>query len=297
MKRSTFILRTAVLIFVIIGDNAYSTEYCAQESVTVQSGFIEVDGGKIFYEVNGEGPVIMMIHDGILHRETWDGQFGAFAENYRVIRWDRRGYGRSSKPQASFINCDDLFAVMKGLKIERAAIVGCSSGGLLAMEFAVAHPEMVSSLVLVGPIVSGFGFSEHFLKRGDRGIPSRNAPVEEEIRYWCERDPWILAPASKAARERMKSLLSTNPQNISGAAGFSRPPGPPVRDSLSEIKVPTLIIAGESDMPDVHAHTGVIQAGIEGSKRVVLNHSGHLCHMEVPEVFNEVVLRFLEQVK
>ena len=63
---------------------------------------------------------------------------------------------------------------------------------------------------------------------------------------------------------------------------------------LSEIKVPTLIIAGESDIPDVHAHIGVIQASIAGSKRIVLTHSGHLAYFEVPYVFNQAVLDFLE---
>ena len=63
---------------------------------------------------------------------------------------------------------------------------------------------------------------------------------------------------------------------------------------LSEIKVPTLIIAGESDIPDVHAHIGVIQAGIAGANRVVLPHSGHLAHFEVPDAFNKVVRDFFE---
>src|SRR5437867_6953607 len=118
----------------------------------VESGYIQVDAGKIFYEAAGLGPVIIMIHDGLLHRETWNAQFAVFAKHYRVIRWDRRGYGRSSTPTSAFSQLDDLFAVLKGLKVERATLLGCLAGGLLAIHFALDHPEMVTALVLVGPI-------------------------------------------------------------------------------------------------------------------------------------------------
>jgi hypothetical protein len=66
----------------------------ALEPPALESGHIEVNGGKIFYEAAGHGPPVIMIHDGVLHRETWDSQFAVFAAHCRVIRWDRRGYGR-----------------------------------------------------------------------------------------------------------------------------------------------------------------------------------------------------------
>jgi pimeloyl-ACP methyl ester carboxylesterase len=264
---------------------------------SVDSGYIEVNGGRIFYEAAGNGPAVIMIHDGILHRETWDAQFAAFARSYRVIRWDRRGYGRSDSPKAPFSNLDDLSKLMNTLKVERVTLMGCSSGGLLAIDFALEHPEKVSSLILVGPIISGFGFSKHFQTRGDRGYPIADAPVAEKIKYWAQKDPWITAPESKAAKEKMEILLTANPQNMSGAGRYARGPGRSAMGLLSEIKVPTLILAGESDIPDVHAHIGVIQAGIAGSQRVVLPHSGHLAHLEVPDAFNKVVLDFLKTIE
>ncbi len=269
----------------------------ATEPLAVEEGYVEVDGGRIFYEVAGHGPPVVMIHDGLLHHETWDPQVDAFAKSYRVIRWDRRGYGRSDKPQAPFSPRDDLLAVMNALGVERATLMGCSSGGLLAIEFALDHPEMVSSLVLVGPIVSGFGFSQHFRTRGQRGEPGRDAPVEERIEYWSRKDPWIMAPESAAARERMRELLIANPQNMEGSGRYARRPDQPALGRLAEIHAPTLIVAGESDIPDVHVHIGAIQAGIGGSERVVLARSGHLCHLEVPDAFNKAVLDFLGKVK
>ena len=295
MRKRVF--RTALFVLQIGLINTVAAQPSPGEPGAVDSGYVQVEGGRIFYEAAGHGPAIVMIHDGLLHRETWDAQFSSFAESHRVIRWDRRGYGRSDSPNAPFVNLDDLYALMKGLEVDRATLVGCSSGSLLAIEFALDHPDMVSSLVLVGPIVSGFGFTEHFRTRGDRGQPGRDAPVDQRIEYWTAKDPWIMAPESTAARKTMRDLLVENPQNLIGAGGFARWPGFSCMGRLSEIEVPTLIVVGESDIPDVHAHAGVIQAGIEGSRRVVLTHSGHLAHLEVPDVFNRLVLDFLESIE
>lgn len=295
MKTSVFPTVLFVLGLSVI--NTVTAQPAPGEPGTVKSGYVEVEGGRIFYEAAGHGPAVVMIHDGLLHRETWNAQFAGFAESHRVIRWDRRGYGRSDSPNAPFRNIDDLFALMTALDVEHASLVGCSSGSLLAIEFALEHPEMVSSLVLVGPIVSGFGFSEHFKTRGDRGMPDRDAPVDEKIDYWTAMDPWLMAPDSTAARKAMRSLMVENPQNLTGSGSFARWSGFSCQGRLSEIEVPTLIVVGESDIPDVHTHAGVIEGGIEGSRRVVLTHSGHLAHFEVPDAFNRVVLDFLEPIK
>jgi pimeloyl-ACP methyl ester carboxylesterase len=290
------ILRIWFFILVVIISQVM-VELSPAHSLPVDSGYIDVNGGRIYYEAAGRGPAVIMIHDGILHRETWDAQFTEFAGNHRVIRWDRRGYGRSDSPEVPFSNLDDLLALMITLKVERATLMGCSSGGLLSIDFALEHPDRVASLVLVGPIISGFGFSTHFNTRGDRGYPRAGVPVAEKVKYWARKDPWITAPESKAAKDRIELLLTANPQNLSGSGRYARGPGRSAVGLLSDIKVPTLIIAGESDIPDVHAHIGVIQAGIAGSRRVVLTHSGHLAHFEVPDAFNQVVLDFLKSIE
>jgi pimeloyl-ACP methyl ester carboxylesterase len=269
----------------------------AAEPGAVESGYVEVEKGRLFYEAAGVGPAVVMIHDGLLHRETWNPQFSRFAEGHRVVRWDRRGYGRSDSPTAPFVNLEDLAALMTTLEIERASLVGCSSGSLLAIEFTLEHPDKVSSLVLVGPIVSGFGFSEHFRTRGDRGMPGRDAPADQMIEYWTGTDPWEMAPESTEARKAVRNLMVENAQRLKGPGSFARWPGFSAMGRLSEIEVPTLIVVGESDIADVHAHAGVIQAGIEGSRREVLAHAGHLAHIEVPDAFNRLALDFLQLIE
>jgi pimeloyl-ACP methyl ester carboxylesterase len=268
----------------------------ATEPASIESGYIHVEGARIFYVAAGQGPVLFMTHDGTLHRETWNAQFIEFAKRYRVVSWDRRGYGRSDVPTAPYSDLNDMLLVFQHLQIERAILVACSAGGLLSLHFALDHPEKVSALVLVGPIVSGLGFSEHFIKRGGRPMPDAKASIEEKIDYWVA-DPWLVNSSNVDAKRQLHSLLTANPQDLSIPVQFIQWPTTPALPRLSQIKLPTLLIVGESDIPDVHAHVGAIQAGIAGSKRVVLMHSGHLAHIEVPQEFNSLVLNFLDAIK
>jgi pimeloyl-ACP methyl ester carboxylesterase len=185
---------------------------------------------------------------------------------------------------------------LRAIDIDRAALVGASVGSMIALQFALDHPAMVSALVLEGPVVTGLMPSSHYITRGTRGMPGRDASVAQKIDYWAS-DPWMTAPASAAARETMRRLMAANPQNFSNGGELARFPPAPALPRLAEIKVPTLIVTGESDLPDVHSYAGAIQAAVAGSRRVVLTGSGHLAHLEVPRAFNDEVLRFLRTVK
>ena len=252
---------------------------------------IEVDG--IHCEVAGSGPPVVLTHDGLLHSESWDAQFGMLAGSYRVARWDRRGYGRSPRPTVPYSSVEDLAAVVRSVSDAPATLVGCSFGGFFSLRCALDHPRLVAALVLVGPVITGLSFSEHFATRGGRGMPARDAPAVEQIAYWSGTDPWFVASANTAARDRLHALLTANPQNLRPPMELERLPERPALPRLGEIAVPTLIVAGEQDHPDVHAHCGAIEAAVPGATRVVLPGSGHVPHLEAPEAFNRVVLDFL----
>jgi 3-oxoadipate enol-lactonase len=255
---------------------------------------VPVEGGDtVFCEVAGSGAPVVLSHDALLHRESWDAQFEAFSARYRVARWDRRGYGRSGQPSAPYSSVDDLARVVRSVSDAPATLIGCSFGSLVSLYCALEHPDIVAALVLVGPIVSGLGFSEHLATRGGRFPPVGQPGPADEAEYWSSTDPWFVAPANTAARERLRALLVANPQNLDPKAGLEARPAPDALARLAEISLPVLVIVGEADIADVHAHSGAIEAGIRGATRVVLSNSGHLPHLEVPEVFNEVVLDFL----
>jgi 3-oxoadipate enol-lactonase len=263
----------------------------SQAQSAIVDGFVDLDGGRLYYEMTGAGAPMIFIHDGILHRETWDEQFAEFGRSSQVVRWDRRGYGKSPAATKPFSHIDDLHALMQSLKIERATLIAGSAGGMVALHFALDHPDMVSGLILAGPVVSGFPFSDHFATRGGRGQPSPVAPIEQRLAYWTNTDPWIVAPASIAAKAKIRALMAANPTN--GVGGQFARWSAPALGRLAQIKVPTLLITGESDIPDVHSHMGAIEAGIPGARRVVLPNAGHLSYLEVPQIFNAEVRKFL----
>ena len=259
----------------------------------VEACRLPVDGGDaVFCEVTGHGPPLVPTHDAFLHRESWDAQFEPLSRSYRVVRWDRRGYGRSDERGAPYASDEDLARVVTSLTEPPAILMGCSNGGLLSLQCALEHPELVAALVLVGPIVSGLGFTEHFTSRGGRR-PGGVLTAAEETEYWSSTDPWLTAPANTGARARLRALLTANPNNLRPKEHLERAYESPALARLGHIAVPTLIIAGEHDIADVHAHCGAIAAGIPGATRLVLPGSGHLPHLEVPGEFNTAVLGFL----
>jgi len=288
--RRAFLRVAATILFPSTVLSAQDATAGAPDPSSVESGYVHVGPDSLFYEVAGEGPVLVLIHDGLIHREIWENQFSLFAQEYRAVRYDRRGYGASPVASAPYSDVEDLAAILEHLDIETARLMGMSSGGQLTIDFTLAHPERVDAMVLVGAVVRGFSYTQHLLTRGGR--MSSDLPEAEVLAYIFSEDPYEVYRENREASERLVEL---------GARGyrpgerefFSSFSGTPSVERLGEIQVPTLILAGEFDIPDVHAHAGAINAGIRGSRREIIPHSGHLIPLEQPEVFNRVVLEFL----
>jgi pimeloyl-ACP methyl ester carboxylesterase len=261
-------------------------------SITSDTGYVNVDGGKLFYEVAGKGDNIVLLHDGMVNHRIWDEQFPILARNYRVIRYDRRGYGKSSDPETKYSHIDDLNQVFIQLKVDKAIVFGMSSGGGLAINFALTYPEKVKGLVLVGAVVSGFGYTSHMTTRGGHMNPAEMSDPAKLIKYFIMDDPYEIYSGNTKAKEKVMTLL---PYLGRDNKVPTKPPEKIAVKCLSEIKVPTLILVGEYDIPDVHAHAGVINAGIVNSKREIILKSGHLIPIEQPVLFNEAVLNFLNK--
>jgi len=261
---------------------------------TGTSGYVDVGESKIFYESAGDGDVLIFIHDGLVHREIWDEQFSYFSQKFRVVRYDRRGYGKSSEAKGVFSNVEDLLSLFTQLKIDKACLIALSSGGRLAIDFTLQYPDKVSSLVLVGAVVGGFPYTQHFYDRGGH-LPADLKTIAERRIYYVLDDPYEMYRENKTAAERVMQLVQNNPRKGHGSAS-DRPPGKHPYQRLGEIKVPALILVGEFDIPDVHAHAGAIQAGIADSKRDIIPKCGHLIPVEQPVLFNDTVEKFLGTV-
>ena len=265
----------------------------SQSTFNINSGFIDVPNGQLYFEIAGNGDeTIVFIHDGLIHHEIWDNQFEVFAKDYNVVRYDRRGYGKSPMPKDKYSNVKDLDNVFNYLKIEKAILVGMSAGGGLAIDFTLANPEKVSALLLVGAVVSGFGYSEHMMTRGGRLTAEDFGNPDKLLEYFLKEDPYEIAPQNTVVKEKLWKLMQPYPLDFTKNQ-LEEKPKRPAKDFLNEIDVSTLIIVGEFDIPDVFVHAGVIESGIQLSQKVIIRNAGHLVPIEQPEMFNEQVQNFI----
>jgi pimeloyl-ACP methyl ester carboxylesterase len=291
MKTTTRRLVLASLLMILA---TISPFHASAGETDPKSGFVDVDGGRLYYQEAGQGPTVVFLHDGLLHSGTWDEQIAPWSSHHRVVRYDRRSYGRSPAAWAPYSDLDDLLTLLDALAVDRTTIIGASSGGRLAVDFTLAHPERVEALVLVGAVVGGMEYSTHFTARSLRndGPLHTGDGVQEAIERRID-DPYLTAASSVAARAHIRDILEANPHHLTDSGSYQQQPNFKTLDRLGEVQVPTLIVVGEADIPDVHAHAGAFETGIEGAKRVVLPDAGHLVHLETPAAFNELVSEFL----
>src|SRR5712692_1611324 len=255
--------------------------------------FVDVEAGKLYYEECGTGPDgVILIHDGIAHSAVWDDVWPTFCKRFHTIRYDRRGYGRTPASTTWYTETEDLATLLRNRKVNQAILVGSSHGGELSIDFTLQYPALVRQLVLVGAVVSGLPYSDHFLNRGiNNSQPFEKNDVTAGLANWG-KDKYLLAPAHDSAKKRLLELLTANPQDMTHS-DYARPTQPALH-RLKEIRVPTLILVGDADIPDVHAHAGAIEAGIDGSKRVIISEAGHLMYLEKPEEFSRAVISFID---
>jgi 3-oxoadipate enol-lactonase len=255
--------------------------------------YVELAGSKIWYEecgsANSSGPAVVLLHDGLVHSITWDNVWAPLCAKYHVVRYDRRGYGRSEPAKAPFVPEDDLLEIMRRVHMGRAIIVGNSSGGGLALDFALVHPEAVEGLFLIGPVVHGMASSDYFNQRGSRNsAPLARGDTNAAADNWS-RDRFLIAGDDQVARKKIYDALAQNPQNLKVAGELEIRPSPPTVGRLSQIKVPTLIAVGETDIGDVFAYSGAIAAALPLASFEIWKDTGHLIQIQRPA---ELVSRF-----
>ncbi|MFZ0504455.1 MAG: alpha/beta hydrolase [Chthoniobacterales bacterium] len=259
------------------------------------TGFVDVDGGKLYYEESGQGAqTVVLLHDGVVDSAVWNEVWPEFCQHFRTIRYDRRGFGKSPPTTSWYSEIDDLAALFHHLGVGRVALVGSSHGGELAIDFTLAHPDMVQELVLVGPVLSGMPYSLYFLDRGKQAYGLlQKGDVKGATTEWS-KDKFLIEPQNDGARRKLLELLTANSQDLTHEATDMIMARKPAIGRLGAIKAPTLIITGADDIPDVHAHAGAIEAGIPSARRVVMDGVGHLLYLEKPAEFARLAINFLE---
>lgn len=265
-----------------------------QAPLPLREAYAALPGVRIWYrDTGGSGVPVVFIHAATGSSRVWEHQFPAFtAAGYRVVAYDRRGFGRSAIDPAGVqpgTGADDLLALVNHLRIDRLHLVGTAAGGGIALDFALSFPQRLRSLVVANAI--GGVQDEGYLELGQRmrPAPQFNA-LPPDVR---ELGPSYRA-ANPAGTDRWLELERTSrPQG-------SPPPAQAMRNRitfalLEEITVPTLLLTGDADLYAPPAVLRLFAARIRNSESVVVPEAGHSAYWEQPDLFNRTVLDFIRK--
>jgi 3-oxoadipate enol-lactonase len=270
------------------------------EDFSFHSGTADVHGARLYYEVAGEGYPLVLIHAGIADSRMWDVQFRTFAQDYFVVRYDMRGYGRSKIVPGDFAYYEDLAGLLNALNIESASLIGASLGGSTAIDFTLAYPDRVDALVTAAASVSGHTWSNLALQKWgaiDEALEDdhKDRALELEVRMWVDGPTRRPDQVDAEIREKVREMIAPTYEILPGIARETRL-DPPAVQRLAEIKAPTLALVGDSDMPDMMTIADNIEAQVMGARKVVISGAAHMINMERPRKFNQAVRQFLEDV-
>lgn len=260
-------------------------------------GMAEVNGAQLAYEVAGAGQPFVMLHGHLLDRRQWDHEFGSFAADYQVVRFDARGFGQSSQPAEPFAFYEDLRGLMDALEIERAVLMGCSGGGATIIDFALAHPDRAAALVLVGSALSGYPFPAEpppLVLEMNAALERKDiaGAVELALRLWTDGEGRTPEQVNPAARERIREMqqqLFSKPSVEVEAHKLE----PPAVGRLAELRAPTLVTVGANDLHFIRAIADQITAQAPNARKVVIPDSGHHPNIEHPALFEQILREFL----
>jgi len=259
--------------------------------------FTDDDGVKIYWKESGAGdPLLLIMGLGYTH-DMWFRSEPILAQRYRTISFDNRGVGRSDVPPGPYpisTMAADAAAVIDSAGVKRAHVFGISMGGMIAQEFALQYPERVRSLILG---CTSHGGPEAVLADAEvvttlmaRGTMS----VEDGIRAMV---PFIYDASTP--RERIEEDLEIRRRTFPTAAGyFAQVQGIfafEARSRLPQLKVPTLVVHGESDRLVPPENGRRIAKLIEGARLVMLPRASHIFPTDQPEAAHQAILRFLAE--
>jgi len=250
---------------------------------------LDRDGVQIHYEVQGQGPALLLTHGFSATGEMWKGQLAALSPHFTVITWDMRGHGRSDYPEDQSLYSEeatvaDMAALLDAVGARSAVIGGLSLGGYMSLAFHRLHPERTRALLIID---TGPGYKNDQAREGWNA----NAIARAE-RYESQG----LGDLSRASAE-VRAASHRDATGLARAArGMLTQKNAKVIESLPDIGVPAIVIVGENDTPFLAA-SDYMAAKIPGAKKAVIPNAGHAANIDNPQAFNAALTAFLEDAR
>ena len=266
-----------------------------------KSGLASIDNAQIYYETAGKGMPLVMIHAGVADSRQWNNEFAFFAQNYQVIRYDMRGYGKSEPVDGEFSHIGDLISLLDTLELhEPLVMMGCSMGGGLAMDFALTQPSRVRALIMVDAGPSGlelnvptpakFAEVEKAFEAGELDLVA-----EIETQIWFDGMDRTSEQVNQAMRklvyEMDRKVLSHEVRQLGKRLPNTQTPA---FDRLTALHIPVLVIVGAHDTPYMLAAADYMIEKIQSARKVIIEDAAHLPNMDQPHEFQGIVKAFLE---
>jgi pimeloyl-ACP methyl ester carboxylesterase len=297
-----------LLISLIVFSSGSLFAQSKNKSQTVDSGYAEVNGTKLYYEIAGKGKPLVLIHGSFGDRRFWDFQFKELSKKYKVLRYDIRGFGRSAlpNPDEAYRDAEDLNALINFLRIKKAHICGLSFGSFIVIDFALSYPDKCISLIPIGPRVAGDDLDEYRTPNSDtlRAIISKitgilkNKGAKAATDYlWTGGHCMSKAVISSRTRESLLKMgyeyswwryLHANKREYVFPMAIKQ---------LNEIKIPTLVVTAEYDLGLCKEIAGIMAKEIPGAKLISIKAAGHIMNMDKPKEFNKMISGFIDKVK
>ena len=264
-----------------------------------RTGYIPLNGTDLYFETRGAGKALLLIHAGVADRRMWDQQFEEFSKSHLVIRCDLRGFGQTGNRPAEFAHYEDLADLLSYLQVESAYVIGASFGGSVAIDFALAHPQRVTALVLAAPALGGYRFESpqilNFFEAEEQALEANDlaSATELNLKMWVDgfdRQPEHVNPE---IRERVREMQFNIFSQSQGEAGREKKLSPPAMDRLDGIACPTQVMVGEHDAAEFRSLADLIAHRVQNASHLVVPGAAHLPSMEKPDEFNRFVLAFL----
>ena len=266
------------------------------------------DGVKLYYEESGQGTPILFVHEFMGEYRSWEAQVRYFSRRYRCIAFNARGYPPSDVPERvedySFEHQRaGILALLDGLKIDKAHIVGLSMGAFATFYFGMKWPQRALSLTVAG--VGSGSMPETRVKFRQESEAAATKLLAEGWDKSAElrgNSPTRVQLQNKSPRAFAEFIGLVRQHSAKGSAltlqGYQalRPSLGDFKDEMEKCRVPTLIISGDEDEPCLDASL-MLKRHMPSAGLVFMPQTGHACNLEEPELFNQLCDQFFHQVE